>query len=59
MTRLYDTISVHFFHPILKSKIEAFMQSCNNCQRAKLPGLGYSQLPPQDALIAPWYEVAI
>ena len=59
MTRLYDTISVHFFHPILKSKIEAFIQSCNNCQRAKLPGIGHSHLPPRDALIAPWYEVAI
>ena len=21
-------------------------------------GLGYSQLPPRDALIAPWFEVA-
>ena len=59
MTRLYDTISVHFYHSCLKSKIEAFIQSCNICQCTKLPGIGYGHLPPQDALIAPWYEVAI
>ena len=59
MTRLYDTISVHFYHFCLKSKIEAFIQSCNICQCAKLPGIGHSHLPPRDALIAPWYEVAI
>ena len=59
MTRLYDTISVHFYHSCLKSKIEAFIQSCNICQCAKLPGIGYGHLPPQDALIAPWFEVAI
>ena len=59
MTRLYKTISVHFYHKTLKSKIEAFIQSCDVCQRAKLPGIGYGHLPPRDALIAPWYEVAI
>ena len=59
MTRLYDTISVHFYHPILKSKIEAFIQSCDICQRAKLPGIRHGHLPPRNALIAPWYEVAI
>ena len=53
MTRLYDTISVHFYHPTLKSKIEAFIQSCDICQRAKLPGIGHGHLPPRDALIAP------
>ena len=32
---------------------------CNTCQHTKLPGIGHGHLPPQDALIAPWYEVAI
>ena len=59
MTRLYNTISVHFYHKSLKNRIETFIQSCDLCQRTKLPGLGYGQLPPQDALIAPWFEVDI
>ena len=59
MTRLYNTISVHFYHKSLKSRIETFIQSCDTCQCTKLPGIGYGQLPPQDALIAPWFEVAI
>ena len=59
MRRLYDTISVHFYHQSLKNRIEIFVQSCDKCQHAKLPGICYGHLPPQDALIAPWYEAAI
>ena len=59
MTRFYNTISVHFYHKLLKNRIETFIQSCDTCQQTKLPGIGYGQLPPQDALIAPWFEVAI
>ena len=57
MTRLYNTISVHFYHKSLKNRIETFIQLCDMCQRTKLAGLGNGQLPPQDALIAPWFEV--
>ena len=59
MTRLYNTISVHFYHTTLKCRIESIIQSCDVCQRTKLSGLGYGQLPPHDALIAPWFEVAV
>ena len=59
MTRLYNTISIHFYFKSLKNRIETFIQLCDTCQRTKLPGIGYGQLPPQDALIAPWFEVAI
>ena len=59
ITRLYHTISVHFYHKSLKNRIETFIQSCDFCQQTKLPGIGYGQLPPQDALIAQWFEVAI
>ena len=59
MTRLYNTFSVHFYHQSLKNRIETFIQSCNICQSRKLPGIGYGHLPPRDALIAPWFEVAV
>ena len=59
MTRLYNTISVHFYHTTLKRRIESIIQSCDVCQRTKLSGPGYGQLPPRDALITPWFEVAV
>ena len=59
MTRLYKTIPVHFNHKSLQNSIETFIQSCGTCQQTKLPGIGYGQLPPQDALIATWFEETI
>ena len=59
MTRLCNTISIHFYHQSLKSRIETFIQSCNTCQCTKSKGIGCSHLPPRDALIAPWFEVAV
>ena len=59
MTRLYNTISVHFYHSSLKCRIETMIQSCDICQRTKLPGMGYSHLPPRETLVAPWFEVAV
>ena len=52
MTRLYNTILVHFYYQSLKTSIETYIQSCDTCQCTKLPGMGYSHLPPQDTLIA-------
>jgi hypothetical protein len=31
----------------------------NICQQVTETQIGYGQLPPQDALITPWFEVAI
>ena len=59
MTRLYNTISVHFYHVSLKHRIETIIQSCDICERTKLSGPGYGLLPPCEALIAPWFEVAV
>ena len=47
MTRLYNTISVHFYHKLLKSRIEIFIQSCDTCQRTKLPGIAIHQGSPR------------
>ena len=41
MTRLYNTILVHFYHLSLKHRIETIIQSCDICQRTKLSGPGY------------------
>jgi hypothetical protein len=59
MTRLYNTVCIHFFHSSLKCRIEVIIQSCDICQTTKLSGLGYGQLPPCDALVALWFEVAV
>ena len=59
VTGLYNTISVHFYCTTLKHRIESIIQSCDVCQRTKLSGPGYGQLPPRDALVAPWFEVAV
>ena len=50
MTRLFNTISVRFYHSSLKCRIENLIQSCDICQRTKLPGMGYGHLPPCEAL---------
>ena len=34
------------------------IQSGDICQRTKLPAMGYRHLPPCEALVAPWFEVA-
>ena len=59
MTRLYGTISTHFYHPQLQLQIAEIVGKCDTCQRAKLPGSGYGELPTKGALVAPWYEVAV
>ena len=46
-------------HPNLRDHIENYIQSCETCQKHKLHGHGYGHLAPQEALVAPWYEVAI
>ena len=59
MTRLYNTISVSFYHLSLKHRIENIIQSCDICQRTKLSGPGFGLLPSCEALIVPWFEVAV
>jgi Integrase zinc binding domain len=59
ITRLNDTISLHFYHKDLRTRIETMIGSCEACQKYKLPGKGYGELPPRQTNIAPWYEIAI
>ena len=57
IVRMYDTIRAHCYHPQLKRLIEAF--NCDACQRHKLLGAGYGELPPREAPLLPWDEVAV
>jgi transposase InsO family protein len=59
IVRLYQTIVTHFVHPELKSRIEFIVKSCDACLRSKLPGMGYGELPPREAGLLPWNEVAV
>jgi putative transposase len=59
IVRLHQTISTHFVHPFLKVRIEQIVKSCDICLRRKLPGAGYGELPPREATLVPWYEVAV
>ena len=58
--RLYDTISTHFHHPRLHDTVHKLVRECATCQLHKQQQpRGYGELPPQEALAAPWYEVAV
>ena len=59
MTRLWSTISTHFYHPRLRQYVDTIVRECIICQKYKLAGPGYGQLPPREAPLAPWDEVAV
>ena len=59
ITRLTSTIATHFYHPGLQAHVANIIRPCDACQRYKLPGRGHGQLPPREADIAPWQEVAV
>ena len=56
---LYQTISKNFYHPNLRSEVRLRVQNCEVCQRNKQQGRGYGHLAPREALVAPWFELAI
>ena len=47
------------YHPNLRDHIENYIKNWETCQKHKLQGRGYGHLAPREALVAPWYEVAI
>jgi Integrase zinc binding domain len=48
-----------FYHRNMHRAVEECIRVCDVCQRNKLSGPGYGELPPREALFQPWYEVAI
>ena len=59
MSRTYDTIATYYWHPELRKKCEDIIGSCDPCQRNKLPGKGYGELPPRNAAQTAWQEIAV
>ena len=59
MTRLNATNATHLYDPALKPKVEHIVSICEACQRTKFPGTGFGELPPRNALLLPWSEVAV
>ena len=39
--------------------MDRIVQECSICQKYKLAGPGYGQLPPRNAPLIPWDEVAV
>ena len=57
-TRLYNTITLHFYHPKLQNEINNVTKRCDTCQRYKHPTRGYGHLPPKEVTFHPWETVA-
>ena len=57
--RLYKTIALHFYNRHLRTRIELIVKTCDACQRSKLPGKGYAELPPREPRMVPWQEIAV
>ena len=58
-TRLFKTMSMHCYHPQLFEAVKDIVSRCASCQQHKLPGRGYGELPPREANVAPFYEIAV
>jgi transposase InsO family protein len=58
-TRLYKTLSAHFYYPKLRDAINAIVYNCDTCQRQKVGGRSYSELPPREAPLLPWQEIHV
>jgi hypothetical protein len=56
---LTTTMSRILYHPNLRESIENYIKNCETCQKHKLQGRGYGHLAPREALVAPWYEIAV
>ena len=57
-TILQATI-MHFCHSNLRTRIESTVKSCDTCQCFKLTGKAYGMLPPREASLTPWQEIAV
>ena len=56
--KLYDTIRDRFASPRLYTLCQRY--TCpHNCHQWKQQGVGYGHLPPRNAQVAPWDEVAV
>ena len=59
ISRVYDTITMHFYNAKLKNRIEDIISRCDTCQRNKLIGRGHGETAPREAALLPWRDVAV
>jgi transposase InsO family protein len=57
--RLFDTMSMTFYHPKLRESMNFMIQRCAVCQRYKNVQCGHGDTAPRAASLLPWSEVAV
>ena len=57
-SRLFDTIAAHMIPPTLRRRVEEYVSTCQVCKMMKLLGKGYGHLPPREARLQPFEEIA-
>ncbi|KAL7568790.1 hypothetical protein ACA910_007210 [Epithemia clementina (nom. ined.)] len=58
ISRTFETIRLHFYHPQLRSYCKQHITRCDACQHNKHLTKGYGKLPPRQAVASAWQEVA-
>jgi transposase InsO family protein len=59
ISRLADTLRMHFHHPQLQNRVEEEVSKCDPCQRLKVVGRGHGETASREAPLSPWQQVAI
>ena len=57
--RLLRSISQFLYSPGLKDKVNAFVKTCDACQRYKNPGPGVGHVPARNESMVPFEQIAI
>jgi transposase InsO family protein len=57
--RMLQAIGLHFYHARLRTRIAEYVRSCEVCQHMKISSKKYGELPPREAQLAPWENVAV
>ncbi|KAG7340303.1 integrase core domain containing protein [Nitzschia inconspicua] len=59
VSRLADTLRMHFYHPQLQQTCESEVRKCDPCQRLKNVGRGHGETASREASLLPWQDVAV
>jgi transposase InsO family protein len=59
VSRLADTLRMHFYHPRLQEVCEREIKRCDPCQRLKNVGRGHGETATREASLLPWQDVAV
>ncbi|DAZ96416.1 TPA: hypothetical protein N0F65_012497 [Lagenidium giganteum] len=59
MTRMYQTMRTSMWWPGMKTDVEEYVRTCEQCQLWKRPSKRYGKLPEKQHQATPWEEVAV